>query len=258
MVISVVIPLQAETLDNSAVTRPEETSSKGFDKVFAFLREQFLAGAIQPGDRLTPERELCLQLGVSRPALREALRALSMIGVVEILHGVGTIARRPDISVLGEFFAFALAQQPEMADDVLEARIAIECQAVRLACTRATIDDLERLRAALETIRATIDDEAAGAAADYEFHDALVRASHSPTLLCLYRAMAPLLHRSHRERRRLVRRYADIKTYVAQDHARVFEAVVARDEAGADAILRQHFAIGDEYRRRAAVAEVAT
>jgi GntR family transcriptional repressor for pyruvate dehydrogenase complex len=251
VVISVVIPLQAETLDNSAVTRPEETSSKGFDKVFAFLREQFLAGAIQPGDRLTPERELCLQLGVSRPALREALRALSMIGVVEILHGVGTIARRPDISVLGEFFAFALAQQPEMADDVLEARIAIECQAVRLACTRATIDDLERLRA-------TIDDEAAGAAADYEFHDALVRASHSPTLLCLYRAMAPLLHRSHRERRGLVRRYADIKTYVAQDHARVFEAVVARDEAGADAILRQHFAIGDEYRRRAAVAEVAT
>ena len=253
-----VIPLQAKTLENGAITRPEETSSKGFDKVFAFLRDQFLAGAIQPGDRLTPERELCLQLGVSRPMLREALRALSMIGVVDILHGVGTIVRRPDISVLGEFFSFALAQQPEMAEDLLEARVAIECQAVRLACARATLSDLERLRAALESVRTTIDDEAAGAAADYEFHDALVRASHSPTLLCLYRAMAPLLHQSHLERRDLVRRYADIKGPVIQGHARIFEAIVARDEAGADAILRQHFAIGDEHRRRTATAKATT
>jgi GntR family transcriptional regulator, transcriptional repressor for pyruvate dehydrogenase complex len=241
-------------LRNSAIIRSDETSSKGFNKVFAFLRNQFLTGAIQPGDLLTPERELCLQLGVSRPALREALRALSMIGVVEIVHGVGTIARAPDISVLGEFFAFAMAQQTEMADDVMEARFAIEFQAVRLACKRATPADLERLRVALENIRATMDDEAAGAAADFAFHDALVRASHSPTLLCLYRAVTPLLHRSHRERRNLMRRYADLKVQVAQDHERIFEAVATGNGAATEAILREHFAIGDEYRRRAAVA----
>jgi DNA-binding FadR family transcriptional regulator len=254
----VIVPPKAKTLKTSAITCPEETSSKGFDKVFAFLREQFLTGAIRPGDRLAPERELSLQLGVSRPVLREALRALSMIGVVEILHGIGTIVRCPDISVLGEFFAFAMAQQTEMADDVMEARFAIEFQAVRLACKRATLADLERLRAALEDIRATMDDEAAGAAADFAFHDALVRASHSPTLLCLYRAVTPLLHRSHRERRSLMRRYADLKVYVTQDHERVFEAVVAGNEAATEAILRKHFAIGDEYRRRAAIAGAAT
>ncbi|MDB5402880.1 MAG: FadR family transcriptional regulator [Rhodopila sp.] len=243
-------------MHTSAITRTEETPNKGFDKVFAFLREQFLAGAIQPGDRLSPERELCLRLGVSRPVLREALRALSMLGVVDILHGVGTVVRRPDTSVLDEFFTFALAQQPDMADDVLEARIAIECQAIRLACSRATLADLERLRAALEDVRRTINDETAGATSDYIFHEALVRAGHAPTLLCLYRAMAPLLHRTHQERRVLVRRYADIKRYVAEDHERIFEAVVARDEARADAILRKHFAIGDEYRHRAATSAV--
>ncbi|MEA2727561.1 MAG: GntR family transcriptional regulator, transcriptional repressor for pyruvate dehydrogenase complex [Acetobacteraceae bacterium] len=83
-----------------------------------------------------------------------------------------------------------------------------------------------------------------------------MRAGHAPTLLCLYRAMAPLLHRTHQERRVLVRRYADIKRYVAEDHERIFEAVVARDEARADAILRKHFAIGDEYRHRAATSAV--
>jgi DNA-binding FadR family transcriptional regulator len=144
-----------------------------------------------------------------------------------------------------------------MADDVLEARIAIECQAIRLACVRATLTDLERLRAALGDIRATMDDETAGAEADYAFHDAVVRAGHSPTLLSLYRAMAPSLRRSHLERRGLVRRYADIKVYLAQDHARIFEAIVARDAACADTILRKHFAIGDEYRRCAVTANSA-
>ena len=235
------------------VTRPNDLPDKGFDKVFAFLRDQFLAGAIRPGDRLTPERELCLRLGVSRPVLREALRALAMTGVVEILHGVGTIVRRPDVSVLGDFFAFALARQPEIVDDVMEARIAIECQAIRLACCRAALGDLERLRRALDHIQATIDDEIAGADADFAFHDALVRAGKSETLLCLHGAMAGLLRDSHRERRGLLHRYPGIKEYVAQDHVRIFDAVIARDPAHADAVLRHHFAIGDEYRRRAAL-----
>lgn len=239
----------------SAITRPEGRSNGGFNKVFAFLRNQFLTGAIQPGELLAPERELSLQLGVSRPVLREALRALSMMGVVEIMHGVGTIVRCPDVSVLSEFFAFAMAQQSEMADDVMEARMAIEYHAARLACTRATLADLERLRAALDKIRVTIDDTPAAAAADYEFHDALVGAGHSPTLLCMYRAVAPLLHRTLRGRLRLMRRYAELKTAVIQGHVCLFEAVVARDEASMETIMRKHFAIGDEYRRHAVSAE---
>lgn len=228
--------------------------SRGFDRVFAYLRELILARAIKPGDRLASERELSLQAGVSRPVLREALRALAMIGVVEIRHGIGTIVRRPDVSVLGDFFAFALAQHSEMSDDVMEARVAIECQAIRLACRRATVSDIERLRVALDRVETTMDDAAERAAADHAFHAALVRASKSETLNCLYDAMADLLIRTHRDRRDLGQRFADIKDYVAQDHARLFNAIVARDEERADVTLRKHFAIGDEYRRKAAVA----
>ena len=238
-------------MNETEKSHPEEAVSSGFDRVLGFLRDQFLAGSIRPGDRLAPERELSLQLGVSRPVLREALRALAMIGVVEIRHGVGTVVRRPDVSALGDFFAFALAQRPELVDDVMEARIAIECQAIRLACARATVADLERLRAALDRIDATIEDADSGAAADHEFHAALVRAGHSETLLCLYQAMADLLRRSHRDRRELVRRHPDIRADVARDHAGIFAAVMARDPAAADRALRRHFAIGDEYRKAA-------
>jgi GntR family transcriptional regulator, transcriptional repressor for pyruvate dehydrogenase complex len=239
-------------LKSTAVTREfGDAQALGYTRVFAHLREQLLSGSVRPGDRLASERELALALGVSRPVLREALRALAMIGAVEILHGVGTIVRRPDVSVLGEFFTFVLAQQSELVDDVVQARIAIECQAIRLACSRATLADMEALRRALDRIHATIEDPDAGAEADFAFHAALVRASHSETLICLYQAMEELLRRSHRDRRELVRRSPDIKRYLAQDHARIFDAIAAGVPQDADDVLRRHFAIGDEYRRQA-------
>src|SRR3954463_12282748 len=102
------------------ITRLRESGGKGFEKGFAFLRERLLAGSLRPGDRLIPERELAAQLGVSRPILREALRALTVLGVVEIRDRVGTVVRRPNVSVLNDFFSFALAQQADLIDDVME------------------------------------------------------------------------------------------------------------------------------------------
>lgn len=229
----------------------EETGGKGFDKVVAFLREGMLDGTIRAGDRLASERELTLRLGVSRPILREALRAMAMIGVVEIRERIGTIVRRPDVSVLGDFFTFALAQQSEMVDDVMQARIAIECQAIRLACRRAGVSDFERLREALDRIVATIDDPDGGGQADFDFHSAIVRAGKSDTLTTLHQAMGELLKRSHRERRELVRVFDELKSYLIEDHGRIFQAIMARDEDKADLVLRNHFRIGDEYRQRA-------
>jgi len=228
----------------------------GFAKVFSFLRERLLEGTIQSGDRLVPERDLAVQLGVSRPIVREALRALSMIGVVEIRGRVGTIVRKPDISVLGDFFAFSLAQQPDIIDDVMQVRIGLECQAIRLACRNATTSDIERFRVALEAIESTIGDATDGGQADFDFHVSVVRASKSNTLINLYTAMATLLLRSHRERRRLIGVDPDFNRYVIEDHHRIFNAVIGRDEEQADKVLREHFRIGDQYRRKAAIEAV--
>ncbi|HEV7874198.1 MAG TPA: FadR/GntR family transcriptional regulator [Enterovirga sp.] len=238
--------------DTIEITRGGEAGGKGFEKVFAFLRARLLAGSLRPGDRLIPERELAAQLGVSRPILREALRALTMLGIVEIKDRVGTIVCRPDVSVLNDFFTLAIAQTTDMVDDIMQARIAIECQAIRLACERATVGDLERLQAALARIEPTINDPEAGSRADYEFHGALVRAAGSDTLSVLYDAMAEVLMTSHLNRRRTLDAFGEIRTYLIEDHRRIFRAIVDRDPERADAVLREHFAIGDEFRRKAA------
>ncbi|KQT14170.1 FadR/GntR family transcriptional regulator [Ramlibacter sp. Leaf400] len=240
-----------------SITRSDpESQGTGFAKVFDFLREQLLEGRIRSGDRLLPERELALQMGVSRPIVREALRALSMMGVVEIRERVGTVVRQPDVSVLGDVFAFSLAQVPDAIDDVMQARIALECQAIRLACQRATTADIERMRGALDAIEATVNDADGGGLADFEFHMALVRASRSDTMVQLYGAMAGLLTRSHRDRRALVEHHHDeaMKRTVVEDHRRLLEAVIGGDEDAADQALRQHFRIGDELRRQMALA----
>ncbi len=235
------------------ITRPEEGGAKGFDKVFAFLKEQVLNGTIRPGDRLIAERELAAQLGVSRPALREGLRALAMLGVVEIRQGMGTVVRRPDVSVLGEFFTFALAQQSDITDDVMQARIAIECQAARLACQRGQPADHDRLRAALARIEATIADPVAGGLADFGFHLILVESAHSETLLNVYRAIADLLTRSHIRRREVVELSPAVRAELVEDHRRILLALLTRDEREVDEVLRRHFTIGHDFRVRQAL-----
>jgi len=242
--------------DTIEITRVEEAGGKGFEKVFAFLRARLLAGSLRPGDRLIPERELAAQLGVSRPILREALRALTMLGIVEIKDRVGTVVCRPDVSVLNDFFTLAIAQTTDLVDDIMQARIAIECQAIRLATERATVGDLERLQAALARIAPTIDDQEVGARADYEFHRALVGAARSDTLSVLYDAMAEVLMTSHLARRRTLEAFGEIRTYLIEDHRRIFRAIVDRDPERGDASLREHFAIGDEFRRKAASEDV--
>lgn len=237
---------------DSALTRDGDPEAKGYDKVFAFVREQLLAGQIKAGDRLLPERELATRLGVSRPVIREVLRALAAIGVIEIRHGYGSVVRRPDFAQLGDLFTMMFAQQAEVVEDVMEARIAIERQAIRLACSRATSGDLATLQQALRRVEETVDDALAGGEADFAFHAALIATAHSPTLASLHAAIAVLLKRSHLERRERITSLPGIETYLVEHHRDLLAAVVARDADAADRLLVQHFQIGSEYQRRAA------
>lgn len=234
---------------------PEQTG--GYDRVVSFLREQLLSGELKTGDILLPERELSVHLGVSRPVLREALRALAMIGAVEIRHGIGTVVKKPDVSTLGDFFTFVLAQQADVIDDIMEARVAIEHHAIRLACERATQSDLDRIANSLTLIVETIHDPAAGGQADFEFHEAIVRASRSPTLINLYSSIATLMMRSHMDRREQIATVDGFESFLVDHHRSIYEAIVAREPAKADDLLRRHFEIGGEFRRRAADAQIS-
>src|ERR1700742_178438 len=147
------------------VRQDNEETTNGASRVLTFFRDRLLSGELKAGDRLLPERELSLVLSVSRPVLREALRLLAMLGLLDIQHGRGAFVRAADASVLGQALTLCLAPEPNILDDVLQARIAIECQAIRLACQRASERDLQGLAVTLDTLVGSLDDPERGGGA---------------------------------------------------------------------------------------------
>jgi len=229
-------------------------ASRATERVFEFFRERVLSGEWSPGDRLPSERELALALGVGRPLLREVMRSLDMLGVLDIRHGKGAFVAKADFKVLSDFFAFYLAQEKNALDDVMQARIAIECQAIRLACERATDNDIARIEACFMELMTTLDDSEKGGRADHRFHLAIVEASHCQSLMTLYHAISALLLKSHVQRRQITLGSPEVVESHIASHRNVFLAIVEGDGDRANQRLREHFSIGDELRRKSIIA----
>lgn len=234
--------------------KTDEETARGTERVLAYFRERILSGEMKTGERLPSERDLAATLNVGRPLLREAMRALAMLGLVDIRHGSGAFVGKADISVLTDFFTFSLAEEQNVSEDIVQARMAIECQAIRLACERATDADLDRIGGCLTALINTLSDPEKGGEADFRFHAAIVQASHSQALITLYRAISELLVRSHVERRRTTYDSPEIIDDLVESHRRVFLSIVEGDGDAADRRLREHFAIGDELRRKSIIA----
>ncbi|EPC02171.1 hypothetical protein L861_15795 [Litchfieldella anticariensis FP35 = DSM 16096] len=232
----------------------DDESAKGYERVFDVFRERVLSGEWRPGDRLPSERELALQLGVGRPLLREVMRSLDMLGVLDIRHGKGTFVAKADFKVLSDFFAFYLAQEKNALDDIMQARIAIECQAIRLACERATDNDIARIETCFTRLMDTLEDPEQGGRADYQFHLAIVEASHSQSLMTLYHAISALLLKSHVQRRQITLGSTEVVEAHIDSHRQVFLSIVAGEGDMAVKRLREHFSIGDELRRKSIIA----
>jgi DNA-binding FadR family transcriptional regulator len=190
------------------------------------LQRQLASGSWSIGDRIPGEYDLAGRLQVSRPAVREAIRALSHIGVLEVRHGDGTYVRsavdpRP------------LLRRVERATlrDVFELQQAYDVQAARLAARRHTRDDLLRLGALLEDRDAARDPVEFGEA-DVRFHVGVAEASHNPLLLEAFRYFQSRL----RESLSAVRLDRELPDAGPAAHRAVVDAIAARDpEAAAQA-----------------------
>jgi DNA-binding FadR family transcriptional regulator len=228
------------------VTADEERGVS--EQIFGFFKEQLASGQLKPGDKLLPERELAGRLGVSRPMLREVMRAMALLGVIEIRAGQAAIITVPTAEVLGDFFSMLLSMQPTIYEQVMEARIAIECQAVRLACLKANPSDIQRLESVIERIQLTASDEIAGAEADFDFHTQLVAASHNEVLRLLHVEIAALVRRGHYERRRAASGDTDLLSSLGEAHRQLVDAILARDPDAAESVVRDHFVLAETFR----------
>ena len=216
-----------------------------FERIVDFLTAEIQAGRLKPGDRLKPERELATQLGVGRGSLREALKALEVLDVVELRHGLGVYVTEPKPEALSKIFGTLLSVQPGRGDDIMDARIALECQAVRLACRHARTRDLNRMRQALAGLEAETENGSGqeGVQRDHEFHSAIMEATGNATFVFLYSAITGLLKRSHHERWLTLCCVEDALAALNRVHRAILDAIVEGDEERAAAAMSDHFKV---------------
>jgi GntR family transcriptional regulator, transcriptional repressor for pyruvate dehydrogenase complex len=151
-----------------------------YELVLQSIETQIVSGALRAGERLPPERELAEMLGVSRPAVREALRVLEAQGAVRSQVGKGpdsgtTIDRVPS-DALGRLLRLHVALGSFPIEDVVETRVALERSSVVLACRNALPQNLARMRAALLAMDAPEVDRETFNQLDTDYHVALADA----------------------------------------------------------------------------------
>jgi|GEM_PF-60101 len=164
-----------------------------YELVLDRIETQIVSGALRAGQRLPPERELAALLGVSRPAVREALRILEAQGAVRSQVGKGpnsgtTIDRFPS-DALARLLRLHVALGSFPLEDVLDTRVALERSSVILACRNATPQNLERMRSALLAMDEPEVDRETFNECDTDFHVALADAGGNRLMSDVTRAI---------------------------------------------------------------------
>ena len=136
------------------------------------LMDLFTGGSIEPGTRLPPERQLAATLGVGRSAVREALAALEILGIVDVRAGSGTYLRGTASDLLPQTLRWGLLIGRRSTSDLLDVRSGLEIYAARLAARRADARHVARMATSLDRMRSAATELATFARP----------ASHSPSL----------------------------------------------------------------------------
>jgi GntR family transcriptional repressor for pyruvate dehydrogenase complex len=143
------------------------------------------SGNLAPGQRLPSERELCKNFGAARSSLREALRGLSMIGVLTARVGEGTSVAADGGKFLGKVIEWRLITEKHDIENLLEVRIALEGVAAANMALNGTEADIAKLGALLARMKSSVNDKKQFAAYDLEFHVTIAKASGNTLLFDL-------------------------------------------------------------------------
>lgn len=224
--------------------------SKPFDTILRYFKEATLADDLKPGDCLLPERDLAEAVGVSRASLRETLKALEILGIIVSVPGQGSYILPPNIRALSSFFELMLALMPTFSENILEFRLTLECQAVRLATKRATPREIALLREIIDKMPQSLDREQLGVDADFEFHRIIMRATHNELFVFVYDIIEALLKRSHYERRVGALYVSGVGEKFVEAHEKVYEAIFSGNEGNAEQAMRNHFQVINEILRQ--------
>jgi GntR family transcriptional repressor for pyruvate dehydrogenase complex len=205
------------------------------DQVADQLMTLIAGGELKPGDKLPSEPELMKQFQVGRSSIREAIGALSLVGLLTVKPGQGTHVasfssegQAKPISLLGI--------GREKIKELVEARIELECVIVRLAAERATEDDLDMIRQIHVELSEVLSKQLEPMQADLAFHLAVAESCHNSVLIRFLLEMRQPIQHWMEQKAKFDWGYD--KVY--EQHEVILQAIASRDGRGAEEALRSH------------------
>ncbi|MGH9699644.1 MAG: FadR/GntR family transcriptional regulator [Candidatus Acidiferrales bacterium] len=212
-------------------------SARLYEQIVKQIEESLDKGELKSGDQLPAERELALQFGVSRTAVREAVKALREKGLVEAYPGRGTfITSETSNPMRMSFDRMIKGDQREGTIQLVEVREILEPEIAALAATRADKESINQLRDSVEIMDGATQDPEEFIEADLDFHLALAEAAANPLILTLIDSIVGLL----REQRMNIFKVDGGPERGQYHHKRILEAIEHRDPAGAREAMQSH------------------
>jgi GntR family transcriptional repressor for pyruvate dehydrogenase complex len=212
------------------------------DVVARDLEQRILEGSLKAGDRLPAERNLALELNVSRPTLREAIQKLASKGLLETRHGGGSVVTDRLQAAFSDPWKDMLQAHPVLQADMLEFRHMLEGEAAMLAAERATDVDLQRIDAAFAALESAYDgqDIKVCIATDVAFHQAIADAAHNSMIGHLVASLMQVIHGHVSDN--LVHLHARPQQWeqLRAQHRAIWQAVRGHASVDAMRVAREH------------------
>ncbi len=211
------------------------------EEVIHQLKSLIDAGHLKPGNRLPGERELAQKMRVSRPSLREALRVLSLLGIIENRPGSGTFLSSSPDQWPTEPFSILFFLKKSTLFQIFEARKIMESGVAALAATHRDHEDLKAMEKALSAMHQNLEKPERYSKHELGFHRAIVEAAGNLVIADLMEKLYRLLKET---RGRITRKYSShLRAYRYQDyrnHQKIYEAIKAGDAAMAMQTMTDH------------------
>jgi GntR family transcriptional regulator, transcriptional repressor for pyruvate dehydrogenase complex len=221
------------------------------DKVADQLKRLISDGVVKVGGRLPPERELAEQMGVSRVSVREALQQLEMLGMLETVHGGGSIVRNITGQEIRKTLEIFLERDPKRVLELAELRAFMEAWAAREAAKHRTEADLETIRGYLEEMELDFERGQIRYDVDFKFHTEIAAATHNTIYLHLIDNIYTLINYSIKVHREDVFTGRGDQEMILNHHRNIYDTIRAGNPDAAEAAMKEHLAfVVREFRRK--------
>lgn len=224
------------------------TEPKRADQVAEHIETLIVENELRPSQRLPPERELATKFGVSRTVIREAVRSLVAKGLLQVIHGSGTVVCPSTSDSATESLRLLLRRNAggTSIEKLIEVRRVLEIEIAGLAAARRTPHDIANMQALVSAMVQDHNSEAF-VANDVAFHTALAQAANNELFVVLLNSLADLMV----EARQMAMKVHGATAGALKYHPAILDRVIAGDVTGAREMMRQHLVEAERTMRRA-------